>query len=120
MVPPRPFPGARLLFSLDPGVAHLNHGSFGAVPISVQRAQQRLRDEVEANPLRVFDSGLLERLAHTRRQAARFLGADPDGSALVENASTGHRIVLDLRHVTPSREIVTPNHEYGGVRLAIQ
>ncbi len=120
MVPPRPFPGARLLFSLDPGVAHLNHGSFGAVPISVQRAQQRLRDEVEANPLRFFDSGLLERLAHTRRHLARFLGADPDGSALVENASTGAAIVLSSLDLKTSDEIVTTNHGYGGVRLAIQ
>ena len=60
-------PGARLLFSLDPAVSYLNHGSFGAVPIGVQRAQQRLRDEIEANPLRFYAQGLLDRIVHTRR-----------------------------------------------------
>ncbi|HEY1485577.1 MAG TPA: aminotransferase, partial [Micromonosporaceae bacterium] len=48
--PPAPIPGARLLFSLDPAIAYLNHGAFGAVPLAVQRAQQRLRDEMESNP----------------------------------------------------------------------
>ena len=62
--PPSPLPGARLLFSLDPSVTHLNHGSFGAVPIGVQRAQQRLRDEVEANPVRFMARGLSDRIAH--------------------------------------------------------
>jgi isopenicillin-N epimerase len=82
---PAPIPGARLLFSLDPAVAHLNHGSFGAVPIPVQRAQQRLRDEEESNPMRFRVRGLLDRIAHTRRHIAAFLGAtdaaDPGAGA---------------------------------------
>src|SRR3979409_830623 len=77
---------ARELFSLDPAVTYLNHGSFGAVPIPVQRAQQRLRDEMEANPMAFFTRGIVERLAHTRRHIAGVLGADPDGTALIPNA----------------------------------
>ena len=40
--PPESIPGARLLFTLDPSVSYLNHGAFGAVPLGVQRTQQRL------------------------------------------------------------------------------
>src|SRR5689334_25443270 len=76
-------------FSLDPTRSYLNHGGFGVTPVSVQRAQQRLRDEVEADPQRFFTRGLSERLAHTRRAVAGFLGADPDGSALVTNVTAG-------------------------------
>ena len=101
--PPDPLPGARLLFSLDPAVAHLNHGSFGAVPIGVQRAQQRLRDEIEANPMRFFAAGLHDRIAHTRRHLAAFVGADPDGTALVPNATTGIAIVLQSLRPGPRR-----------------
>lgn len=118
--PPDPIPGARLLFSLDPGVAHLNHGSFGAVPISVQRAQQRLRDEAEANPMRFFGQGLTDRIAHTRRFLAGFLGADPDGTALVSNATTGVALVLQSLGLRPGDEIITTDHGYGAVDLAIQ
>lgn len=118
--PPDPIPGARLLFSLDPAVAHLNHGSFGAVPIGVQRAQQRLRDEAEANPMRFFTQGLTDRVAHTRRFLAGFLGADPEGTALVSNATTAVAVVLRSLGLRAGDEIVTTDHGYGAVDLAIQ
>lgn len=117
--PPEPIPGARLLFSLDPAVSHLNHGSFGAVPIGVQRAQQRLRDEMEANPLRFFGPSLVDRIAHTRRHLAAFLGADPDGTALVGNATTGVAVVLQSLGLRPGDEVLTTDHGYGAVGLSV-
>jgi isopenicillin-N epimerase len=116
---PDPLPGARLLFSLDAAVSHLNHGSFGAVPIGVQRAQQRLRDEMEANPLRFMARGLDERVAHARRHLATFLGADPDGSALVANTTTGVAVVLHSLDLRAGDEIVTTQQGYGAVRIAV-
>ncbi|MEV0431052.1 aminotransferase class V-fold PLP-dependent enzyme [Micromonospora sp. NPDC050495] len=118
--PPEPIPGARLLFSLDPSVSYLNHGAFGAVPIGVQRAQQRLRDEMEANPLRFFTQGLVERIAHTRRHLATFLGADPDGTALVGNATTGAAVVLQSLGLRADDEVLTTDHGYGAVAFAVE
>ncbi|SBT53209.1 aminotransferase class V-fold PLP-dependent enzyme [Micromonospora auratinigra] len=118
--PPEPLPGARLLFSLDPSVSHLNHGSFGAVPVGVQRAQQRLRDEMEANPLRFFTQGLVDRITHTRRHLAAFLGADPDGTALVGNATTGAAVVLQSLGLRPGDEVLTTDHGYGAVAFSVR
>ncbi len=118
--PPVALPGARLLFSLDPAVSYLNHGSFGAVPIGVQRAQQRLRDEIEANPLRFYGVGLVDRIVHTRRHLASWLGAHPDGSALVQNTTTGVSLVLRSLPLTASDEILLTDHAYGAVVLAVQ
>jgi isopenicillin-N epimerase len=115
---PKPIPGARLLFSLDPAVSYLNHGSFGAVPISVQRTQQRLRDETEANPLKFFVQGLHDRIQHTRRHLAAFLGADPDGSALVPNTTTGVSLILQSVALGPGDEVLLTDHAYGAVALA--
>ncbi|WBC14524.1 aminotransferase class V-fold PLP-dependent enzyme [Micromonospora sp. WMMA1998] len=117
--PPEPIPGARLLFSLDPSVSHLNHGAFGAVPIPVQRAQQRLRDEMESNPLRFFTQGLVDRIAHARRHLATFLGADPDGTTLVSNVTTGAAVVLQSLALRPGDEVVTTDHGYGAVALSV-
>ncbi|NJC68204.1 aminotransferase class V-fold PLP-dependent enzyme [Planosporangium thailandense] len=110
----------RECFSLDPAVAYLNHGAFGAVPLSVQRAQQRLRDEVEADPVRFYSVGLTERVAHTRRHLATFLGADPDASALVGNTTIGVATVLNSLDLREGDEIVTTEHGYGAVRLAVE
>ena len=106
------------LFPLDPDVAYLNHGAFGVVPIPVQRAQQRLRDEMEANPTAFFTRGLYERLGHTRRHVAAFLGADPDGCALVPNASAAAQIVFGTLGLTAGDEVLLTTHGYGSVRLA--
>ncbi|MBO3736201.1 aminotransferase class V-fold PLP-dependent enzyme [Actinoplanes flavus] len=117
---PRPIPGARLLFSLDPSVSHVNHGSFGALPISVQRAQQRLRDEVEANPLRFYGSGLMDRIVHTRRHLAAFLGADPDGSALVPNTTAAVSLILQSVGLRAADEVLLTDHAYGAVTMAVR
>lgn len=118
--PPPPIAGARLLFSLDPAVSYLNHGSFGAVPVSVQRTQQRLRDETETNPIKFFTQGLHDRVEHTRRHLAGFLGADPDRSALVPNTTAG--VSLALQSVRPGAgdEILLTDHAYGAVTLAVR
>ncbi|WP_430783922.1 aminotransferase class V-fold PLP-dependent enzyme [Actinoplanes sp. G11-F43] len=119
-VQPRPIPGARLLFSLDPAVSYLNHGSFGALPISVQRVQQRLRDEMEANPLRFYGSGLMDRIVHTRRHLAGFLGADPDGSALVPNTTAAVSLVLQSVPLGSADEVLSTDHSYGAVTMAVR
>ena len=119
-VKPQPIPGARLLFSLDPSVSYLNHGSFGALPIAVQRAQQRLRDEVESNPLRFYGTGLLDRIVHTRRHLAGFLGADPDGSALVPNTTSAVSLILQSVRPGPADEVLLTDHAYGAVTMAVR
>ncbi len=101
-------------------MSYLNHGSFGAVPIGVQRAQQRLRDEIEANPVRFHAQGMVDRIIHTRRHLAAFLGADPDGSALVPNTTTAISLVLESVRLASADEVLLTDHGYGAVDLAVR
>ena len=110
----------RELFSLDPATAYLNHGAFGAVPRPVQRAQQRLRDEVEADPMAFFTRGLVDRLGHTRSHLARFVGAPADGVALVPNATAATAVVLGSLALQAGQEILVTDHAYGALKLAAQ
>ncbi len=110
----------RELFSLDTRTTHLNHGSFGTVPLPVQRAQERLRREMEANPMAFFTRGLLDRIAHARTHLATFVRADPEGVALVANATSAANAVLRSLRLVGGQEILLTDHGYGAVALAAE
>ena len=78
-------------FGLDPALTHLNNGSFGAVPRVVAEHQRRVRDRVEANPVRFFRVESPALKAEARAVAGAFLGVDADGLALVRNPTQATR-----------------------------
>ncbi|MFD3325127.1 aminotransferase class V-fold PLP-dependent enzyme [Streptomyces sp. NPDC058701] len=116
-VPARVFPGTEGLFRLDPSVAHLNHGSFGAVPVPVQEAQAALRALAHADP-DAFFLGVCDRLAGARARIAAHLGADPDGLAFIANATEGANLALDAIPFADGDEILVTDHGYGTVVAA--
>lgn len=106
-------------WSLDPALRHLNHGSFGAVPLVAQERQQRLRDRMESAPV-VWFPALPQRLAAARTDLAAFLGADPVDLALVPNASAGASVVYAGLEHRPGGEIVVTDHGYGAVTMGAE
>jgi isopenicillin-N epimerase len=116
---PPPLPGARDLFELDPDVAHLNHGSFGATPAAVRAARRVLIDEHDRDPLQFVTQGLAERLTLARRALGDFVGAPPGSTALVANATTGTALVLHSLGLEAGDEIVVTDHGYAAVMLAV-
>jgi isopenicillin-N epimerase len=106
-------------WTLAPGVLHLNHGSYGAVPRKAQDAQAAFRTEMEANPCGWF-SDLPQRVAVARHQIAEFLGTAPEATALVPNASAGASVVFDSVPCWPGLDIVTTDHAYGAVLMGAE
>lgn len=107
-------------WSLDPGVAFLNHGSFGATPIPVLEAQQTWRARLEAEPVRFMVETLEAAMDKARDALGRFIGADPDDLAFVPNATTGVNTVLRSLPLREGDELLTIDHEYNAVRNALQ
>ncbi len=107
------------LFLLDGNVTHLNHGSFGAVPIPVLEAQRRASEAIERSPERFYRGDLAPAIEAVRTEVADFLGTDPDGLALVENATEAVQVALDAVGLEPDSEIVYTDHAYGWVIAAI-
>lgn len=114
---PTAFPGGSALFRLDPGVAHLNHGSYGAVPLPVQEVQEVLRAEAHADP-DAFFYAVSDRLAGARGRIAARLGTDPEGLAFISNATEGANIALDAVPLEDGDEILVTDHGYGTVTAA--
>ncbi|MER5932023.1 aminotransferase class V-fold PLP-dependent enzyme [Streptomyces sp. NPDC002054] len=112
--PPAVFPGGAALFRLTPEVAHLNHGSFGAVPLPVQDAQTALQQQLHADPDAFFLAvpGLV---AAARARIADHLGADPDGLAFVSNATEAAQLALNAVDFADGDEILVTDHGYGTV-----
>lgn len=116
------FPGTRLgaeYWHLATGVAHLNHGSYGAVPIPVLDAQFRIARAIERSPERFYRADLAPALDEVRIVVARFLGTDPESLALVQNATEAVQVVLDAVAPSVGSEIVCIDHAYPWVRAAI-
>jgi isopenicillin-N epimerase len=107
-------------WGLDPGVAFLNHGSFGACPREVLEHQAALRAEMEAEPVRFLSRELDDRLDTARAALGQFLGADADDLAFVTNATSGVNAVLRSRAFAAGDELLTTDHVYGACRNTLQ
>ncbi|HEY6635293.1 MAG TPA: aminotransferase class V-fold PLP-dependent enzyme [Acidimicrobiia bacterium] len=110
------------MWSLSPDVRHLNHGSFGAVPIPVQERQTEWHRRWEANPTAFVHNELGPALATARLALAGFVGADAAGLVFVRNASQGVASVLGSVAPTlvPGDEILTTDHDYNAVRQTLE
>jgi isopenicillin-N epimerase len=105
-------PGASA-WGLDPDVAYLNHGGFGAAPLCVLAEQQALRDDLERNPVGFLVRRLPDLLSGVRTELASFLTADEAGLVFVDNATTGTQTVISQIRLESGDEVLTTDHCYG-------
>ena len=108
----------RSLWSLDPGIHFLNHGSFGAAPRHVLAAQARWREAMEREPVRFMVDELPQALRAARERLAGFVGAVPQRLTFVENATAGANAVLRSLRWRAGERIVIADHAYPGVKNA--
>jgi isopenicillin-N epimerase len=106
-------------WGLDPDFLTLNHGSYGATPRAVLVAQDEWRARLEAQPTRFFRETYPGAIRHAAGELARFLGAEGEDLAFVENATTGCNAVLRSLRLNPGDEIVVLSHVYGAVRNTV-
>jgi isopenicillin-N epimerase len=108
------------LWSLDPAVVYLNHGSFGACPAAVLEAQAALRAEMEREPVDFLDGSLPTRLGAARQVLAQFLGAHASDLVFVPNATAGVNAVLRSLPFGPEDELLLTNHTYAACRKTVE
>jgi isopenicillin-N epimerase len=112
-------------FLLDPEVAYLNHGSFGACPRAVFEEYQRFQRELERGPTNFLTRQLVEwfwgsgerpgQLHEAKARLAAFVGARNDDLVFVQNATSGLNAVIRSLRLGPGDEVLTTGHEYGAI-----
>jgi isopenicillin-N epimerase len=107
-------------WTLDPRIAMLNHGAFGACPRAVLELQQRLRAEMEQEPVGFFLRRMQPLLDESRRTLAALVGADPADLVFVRNATTGVNSVLRSLRFQPGDELLVTDHSYNACRNAVR
>lgn len=104
---------------LEPDIAFLNHGSYGATPRAVLAAQSEWRSRMERQPVRFMNDELPGALRAAAARLGRFVGAAGDNIAFVDNATTAVNTVLASFDWRAGDEIAVCRHVYPGVRSAI-
>jgi isopenicillin-N epimerase len=107
-------------FRLEPGVDFINHGSFGAPPVSVLAAAERWRSQMEANPDAFLRAALPAALRAAAAELAAFLHAEAPDLVFVENATAAINAVLRSLAFKPGDEILLSSQSYGAVRQAVR
>jgi isopenicillin-N epimerase len=106
-------------FLLEPGLAYLNHGSFGATPREVLEARDAWSRRYEADPVRFELEELGPRLRGLAERLGRWLSAPASELVFVDNASSGVSAVLRSWRFAPGDVIVTTSLGYLAVNRAL-
>ena len=102
-------------FLLDPEIAYLNHGSFGACPREVFDAYQRYQRELEYEPVNILQRNFRPRMRAARASLAAFLGCGPDDLAFIRNTTYGMNLVARTIPLGAGDTILITDHDYGAV-----
>jgi isopenicillin-N epimerase len=105
-------------FLLDPEVAFLNHGSFGACPRPVFERYQAWQRELEREPIDFLDRRLPALLDDARAALADYVGCQMQDLAFVQNATTGVNLAARSLPLGPDDEVLATDLEYGACDLA--
>ena len=110
-------PGAlpKELFLLDPEIAFLNHGSFGATPRAVFEQYQAWQRELERQPVEFLGRRFAGLMQEARDALAAYVHTAAGNLVYVPNATTALNIVARGLRLNPGDEILTTDHEYGAI-----
>lgn len=102
-------------FLLDPAVAFLNHGSFGATPKPVFREYQRWQMELERQPVEFLGVRYNRLMRAARESLAEYLGTSAGNLVYAQNVTIALNIVARSLELGQGDEVLSSDHEYGAL-----
>ncbi|KAK9766022.1 hypothetical protein K7432_005191 [Basidiobolus ranarum] len=107
---------ARKLYSLEPGYINLNNGSFGTVPLYVEKARRSWLERGEKNPDKWLRLDYVQEYDRVRNEVADYVGADKENLVFVPNATAGICSVIRSLRFTPGEKVVYFSTTYDAVQ----
>ena len=102
-------------FLLDPSIIFLNHGSFGATPVSVFKVYQEYQKELEKQPVEFLGRKASTLLHEAREAIGKYINSDPNDFVFVPNATQGINIIARSLNLQTGDEVLSTDHEYGAM-----
>ena len=118
--PYHPAMSLRDLWTLDPAVTFLNHGSYGACPRAVLDVQAKYRERLERQPVQFLGRDLDPLLASARETVGSFLGVPGRDIGFVHNATGGVNTVLRSLRFERGDELLITDHAYNACANALE
>lgn len=103
---------------LNPKIAYLNHGSFGATPKKILVHQQELQRKMEWEPVQFMMAEYPRLQWETKQALAKLVQASPEDIVLIENATSGVNAVLQSIPFQEGDEVLFVDQVYGACRVA--
>ena len=102
-------------FLLDPDIAFLNHGSYGACSKPVFKEYQDWQRKLENQPVQFMTNQVYSALEKSREAMSQFVGCDEDELVFFQNPTTAVTNVIYNLDLKPGDEVLMSNHEYGAL-----
>ena len=99
-------------WTLNPETVFLNHGSFGACPKVILNEQERLRRQLETDPVQFMEVDARELWTQALSTLSDFMNADSEGMTFVTNATSGVNTILRSLDLQADDEIIISDHSY--------
>ena len=109
----------RARFHLDWRFTHLNHGSYGTAPKLVTAAAHDELVRIESFPDAFFRRTALPSYRLACSRAAAFVDSDPNGTVLIENATSGVNIVLGSLTLAAGDGLLINDNTYNACKNAV-
>lgn len=110
---------AREQLVLDPKKINLNAGTLSPTPRPVLQRVSQLREQMSLNPSDFCWRQLPVLIEPARAALAKFLNVPTHELLLLENPTIAANTVIDSLELPPGTQVITTDHEYGAIRMAL-
>ena len=100
---------------LDPKITFLNHGSYGACPVTVFDDYQNWQKKLENQPVQFMTKFLWENLKKSREHIAEYINCSSIDLLLFPNPTTAINNLFNNLSLNQGDEVLMTQHEYGAL-----